>query len=302
MTKKYQMTEFDTNALAVPEQVSVAMAEIAAEMVHDVLTAFAARDPEAAREIVERDAKTLSMLVFDELEDVRPLLERLRQRVVVGRAHDGEVDTEPPRARPTQQVQRGAGGAGVPAGTGEAEGRRIRLCACVLREHHPDVSQRPARCGCAVPDRRVVGVRRELRRRVPRVREGGVGLALVADAEALMEEMLNKAAIAGKLNVPPREAARSILAANVGVTLMLISEPAEDRNLELSTMTRDSMISAISADHANAAAAEDSGKSSVVVAAIALNAALQASHSDQLSGSELRLFLEWLHRISSSSS
>ena len=34
-----------------------AMAEIAAEMVHDVLTAFAARDPEAAREIVERDAK-----------------------------------------------------------------------------------------------------------------------------------------------------------------------------------------------------------------------------------------------------
>ena len=34
-----------------------AMAEIAAEMVHDVLTAFAARDPQAAKEIVERDAK-----------------------------------------------------------------------------------------------------------------------------------------------------------------------------------------------------------------------------------------------------
>ena len=34
-----------------------AMAEIAAEMVHDVLTAFAARDPEAAKEIIERDAK-----------------------------------------------------------------------------------------------------------------------------------------------------------------------------------------------------------------------------------------------------
>jgi hypothetical protein len=45
----------------------------------------------------------------------------------------------------------------------------------------------------------------------------------------------------------------------------------------------------------------DSGKSSVVVAAIALNAALQASHSDQLSSSELKLFLEWLHRISNSS-
>jgi len=34
-----------------------AMAEIAAEMVHDVLTAYAARDPIAAREVIERDAK-----------------------------------------------------------------------------------------------------------------------------------------------------------------------------------------------------------------------------------------------------
>ncbi len=34
-----------------------AMAEVAAEMVHDVLTAFAARDPVMAREVIERDAK-----------------------------------------------------------------------------------------------------------------------------------------------------------------------------------------------------------------------------------------------------
>ena len=34
-----------------------AMAEIAQEMVHDVLTAYAARDPASAREIVGRDAK-----------------------------------------------------------------------------------------------------------------------------------------------------------------------------------------------------------------------------------------------------
>ena len=125
--------------------------------------------------------------------------------------------------------------------------------------------------------------------------------AIVADAEALMEEMLNKAAVAGQLNVQPREAARSILAANVGVTLMLIAEPVSERNLELSTMTRDAMIFAVSADQASGTP-EDSGKSSVVVAAIALNAALQASHSDQLSSSELKLFLEWLHRISTSTS
>jgi phosphate transport system protein len=34
-----------------------AMAELAAEMVHDVLTAYAARDPILAREVIERDAK-----------------------------------------------------------------------------------------------------------------------------------------------------------------------------------------------------------------------------------------------------
>ena len=125
--------------------------------------------------------------------------------------------------------------------------------------------------------------------------------AVVADAEGLMEEMLNKAAVAGQLNVPPREAARSILAANVGVTLMLITEKAPERNLELSTMTRDAMIFAVSSDQAKNNGPEASGKSSVVVAAIALNAALQASHSDQLSSSELKLVLEWLHRISTSS-
>ncbi len=32
MTKKYQTTEFETSALAVPEQLSVAMEEIAADM------------------------------------------------------------------------------------------------------------------------------------------------------------------------------------------------------------------------------------------------------------------------------
>ena len=34
-----------------------AMGELAAEMIHDVLTAYAARDPVLAREVIERDAK-----------------------------------------------------------------------------------------------------------------------------------------------------------------------------------------------------------------------------------------------------
>ena len=74
-------------------------------------------------------------------------------------------------------------------------------------------------------------------------------------------------AVTGQLNVPPREAARSILAANVGVTLMLIAEKAPERNLELSAMTRDAMIFAVSTEQARDNGPEDSGKSSVVVAA-----------------------------------
>lgn len=122
--------------------------------------------------------------------------------------------------------------------------------------------------------------------------------ARVSEAEGFMEEMLDKAAAAGQLCVAPSEAARSILAANVGVTLMLIAEPAEDRNFELSEMTREAVITAVSSEAGLNPAAAPLGPSSVVVAAIALNAALESSHPEQLSTTELKLFLEWLHRIS----
>ncbi|ALO65519.1 TetR family transcriptional regulator [Arthrobacter alpinus] len=122
--------------------------------------------------------------------------------------------------------------------------------------------------------------------------------ARVAEAEGFMEEMLEKAAAAGLLCVSPVEASRSILAANVGVTLMLIAEPAEGRNFDLSDMTREAVITAVSSAAGLSPAAAPVGPMSVVVAAIALNAALESSHPEQLSTTELKLFLEWLHRIS----
>ena len=42
MTRQYQMTGFDTRAVAVPEQLSVAMAEIAADMREGLLALAAA--------------------------------------------------------------------------------------------------------------------------------------------------------------------------------------------------------------------------------------------------------------------
>lgn len=125
--------------------------------------------------------------------------------------------------------------------------------------------------------------------------------ARVAEAESFMGEMLEKAAAEGQLCVSPKEAARSILAANVGVTLMLIAEPAAERNFELSDMTRDAVITAVSSEAGRFTTGTPVGASSVVVAAIALNAALESSNPEQLSTTELKLFLEWLHRITKSS-
>lgn len=125
--------------------------------------------------------------------------------------------------------------------------------------------------------------------------------SMVVDAEAFLEEVLKKAAVAGRLVVSPGQAARSILAANIGVTMMLIAEPVAKRNLELSEMTREAVISAVATDSDADPVADTEGTPSVVVAAIALNAALQSSRSDQLSNTEMKMFLEWLHRISSRS-
>ena len=56
MTKKYQMTELDTSALAVPEQVSVAMGEIAAEMREGLLALAVGAGLQVMQQLMEADA------------------------------------------------------------------------------------------------------------------------------------------------------------------------------------------------------------------------------------------------------
>ncbi|WP_433874699.1 TetR/AcrR family transcriptional regulator [Sinomonas atrocyanea] len=132
---------------------------------------------------------------------------------------------------------------------------------------------------------------------------------VVTEAERLLERELNRLAASGQLAVPPLEAARAILAANVGVTLMLISDASEapDATNPLSTQTRDAVLRSVLTDPSildaptAGAAAAAGGQPSYVAAAIALNATLQSSHPDQLSGTEMKLFLEWLHRLSTAS-
>ena len=55
MTKKYQTTEFDTSALAVPEQVSVAMGEIAADMREGLLALAVGAGLQVMQQLMEAD-------------------------------------------------------------------------------------------------------------------------------------------------------------------------------------------------------------------------------------------------------
>ena len=55
MTKKYQTTEFDTSALAVPEQVSVAMDEIAADMREGLLALAVGAGLQVMQQLMEAD-------------------------------------------------------------------------------------------------------------------------------------------------------------------------------------------------------------------------------------------------------
>ena len=55
MTKKYQMSEYDTNLLAVPEQVSVAMNEIAADMREGLLALAVGAGLQVMGQLMEAD-------------------------------------------------------------------------------------------------------------------------------------------------------------------------------------------------------------------------------------------------------
>jgi AcrR family transcriptional regulator len=132
---------------------------------------------------------------------------------------------------------------------------------------------------------------------------------LVEEAEHLLERELGRAAAAGQLAAPPAQAARAILAANIGVTLMLLADQSDQpltsgdiAALPLSAQTRDAVLRSVVSDPSLVDDPErgaiSTGQPSYVAAAIALNATLESSHPEQLSGTEMRLFLEWLHRLS----
>ncbi|HEY3468452.1 MAG TPA: TetR/AcrR family transcriptional regulator [Amycolatopsis sp.] len=119
--------------------------------------------------------------------------------------------------------------------------------------------------------------------------EPGVPCNLTSSAEALLLELFTPLARDGRLRVEAAEAARQFAAANSGVTLSLIAQPEESRDLAMSAQVRESVLAGLLAEPPAAG-------SSVGTLAVALSTAL-TDDVDALTTTERQMLREWLHRL-----
>src|SRR4029077_257614 len=78
--------------------------------------------------------------------------------------------------------------------------------------------------------------------------EPGKPCTVTGPAQAMLVDLLTGAARQGRLKAAPVDAAAQILAANVGVTLSLIAQPPDARDLRLSARVRDVALAGVLAD------------------------------------------------------
>ena len=110
MTKKYQTTEFDTSALAVPEQVSVAMDEIAADVREGLLALAVGAGLQVMQQLMEADVAA----VVRAARQARPGPDRDPARHRGGLGHPGwPAGAGHPAPGPRRRRVRGGAGAGL---------------------------------------------------------------------------------------------------------------------------------------------------------------------------------------------
>ena len=102
---------------------------------------------------------------------------------------------------------------------------------------------------------------------------------------------LRRIAEGGRLRVTEKQALDLVHATGSGITLTLIAQPAERRDLGLSDLAREAIIAAVTTDGPAVAGAGPAA------AAVHLRAALD--HSSALSPNERGLLGDWLERIAS---
>jgi AcrR family transcriptional regulator len=109
------------------------------------------------------------------------------------------------------------------------------------------------------------------------------------EAEAMLRSIIERVAEAGRLRVSVERAARLVHATGMGVVLNLIATPEKERDAELSTTARETVLSRI------LTGPEEPAGSNLPERAIALRAGLDGAAV--LSEAERVLLAEWLDRI-----
>ncbi len=122
--------------------------------------------------------------------------------------------------------------------------------------------------------------------------------AAVREARQMLQTILERIAVAGRLQVPVNQALDMVDATAAGVVLHLLESPPEDRDPALSPAVRESVLASVTTGCQTPAAAPDAAGSAVLAArSISLKAVLGAD--GRLSAAERQLLREWLDRLSS---
>lgn len=115
------------------------------------------------------------------------------------------------------------------------------------------------------------------------------------EALRVLREVLDRCAAAGRLRVEPHVAAQTIMAANVGVALSLVTQPEVYVGPELSSRVKDAIHARLLVTEKPASTTSD-----VATTALQLSAQLRASPSSSVTSAEHALLLEWLGRLAAS--
>jgi AcrR family transcriptional regulator len=124
---------------------------------------------------------------------------------------------------------------------------------------------------------------------------GPPGAAAVR-AEAILLELVQAVARAGRLRTDVASAARAIHAAGCGVTLSLIAAPVDQRDPQLSHRVREAVLGSLTTDVSTGWDQVTDGPAQRVHA-IALAATLSDGDPSPLTEAETNLLAEWLERL-----
>jgi AcrR family transcriptional regulator len=109
----------------------------------------------------------------------------------------------------------------------------------------------------------------------------------------LLEQIVSRLGEEGRLRMSVQRATTLVHAAGVGIVLTLIPIPPEQRDPQLSTLARDSVLAAITTDKKVAQAKAET----ITTRAVALREAIRRADDPPLTPAERALLMEWLARL-----